>query len=114
MNNCLQKPQGELAKPQFLSIPNKSGNKEITLEFVDKSLQSVMNLRHHKSLEARTKFKVQDLIDEYNNKWRFLISGQKNKNIDQDGFRQIYIAKDKILTESQVFHNGKTKFGKGS
>jgi len=115
MNNCLQKPQTtEVAKAQFLTIPNKSGNKEITLEFADQVLQRVIQLRHHKALEARIRFKVQDLIDEYNTKWRFLISGQKNKNIDADGFRQIYIAKDKILTEQQVFQNGKTRFGKGS
>lgn len=75
-------------------------------------LQNVIQLRQHKDLEARIRFKVQDLIDEYNNKWRFLINEQKNKSIDQDGFRQIYVAKDKILTESQVFHNGKAKFSK--
>jgi len=61
--------------------------KEITLEFVDKVLQNVMDLRHDKSLEARIRFKVQDVIDEYNLKWRFLISDQRNKNVDADGFR---------------------------
>lgn len=70
-----------------MSVPPSSANKEITLEFIDKVLEIVMDLRHHKNLEARIRFKVQDLIDEYNTKWRFLISSQKNKNIDTDGFR---------------------------
>lgn len=52
------------------------------------------------------------MIDEYNNRWRYQINEQKSKSVDADGFRQIYIAKDKILSESQVFHNGKGKFGK--
>ena len=33
-----------------------------------------MKLRQHKDLEARIKFKVQDLIDEHNNKWRHAIN----------------------------------------
>lgn len=41
-----------------------------------------------------------------------MINELKNKSVDPDGFKQIYIAKDKILTESQVFHNGKPKFSK--
>ena len=61
--------------------------KEITLEFVDKVLYNVMELRHEKTLDARIRFKVQDLIDEYNQKWRFLISDQKSKHTDSDGFR---------------------------
>lgn len=89
-NNCLKSPApgaADTAKPQFLQVPNASGTKEITLEFVDKVLQTVIELRNHKSLEARIKFKVQDLIDEYNDKWRYQIATQKNKNIDSDGFR---------------------------
>jgi hypothetical protein len=46
-----------------------------------------MELRHEKALDARIRFKVQDLIDEYNQKWRFLISDQKSKHTDADGFR---------------------------
>ena len=46
-----------------------------------------MELRHDKTLDARIRFKVQDLIDEYNQKWRFSISDQKSKHTDADGFR---------------------------
>ena len=86
MNNCLcntqnqtQSPSTKLLEPksQFLDLPsnnNKQVKKEITLEFVDKVLQNVMDLRYEKNLEARTRFKVQDVIDEYNSKWRFLIN----------------------------------------
>lgn len=89
-NNCLKNPAqgaGEATKSQFLQVPNATGTKEITLEFVDKVLQTVMELRNHKSLEARIKFKVQDVIDEYNDKWRYQIATQKNKHVDSDGFR---------------------------
>ena len=112
MNNCVKNLKHEAKTPQASPWPAKKGTKEITLEFVDKVGQHLTQLRHHKDLEARIKFKVQDMIDEYNKHWRFVVAEHKAKAADTDGFKQIYVPKDQILTEQQVFHNGNSRFGK--
>lgn len=39
------------------------------------------------------------MIDAYNRDWRFVLSEQKNRVTDNEGFKQIYVQKDKILSE---------------
>jgi len=112
MNNCVKNLKHEAKTTQASPWPAKKGTKEITLEFVDKVGQHLTQLRHHKDLEARIKFKVQDMIDEYNKHWRFIVAEHKAKAMDTDGFKQIYVPKDQILTEQQVFRNGNSRFGK--
>jgi len=47
------------------------------------------------------------LIDAYNKDWRYIISESKSQAQDNEGFRKIYVPKDQILTEEQVFKNRK-------
>jgi hypothetical protein len=54
------------------------------------------------------------LIDAYNRDWRFVLSEQKNRVTDNEGFKQIYVQKDKILSEEQVFHNGSSRSAQNS
>jgi hypothetical protein len=68
--------------------------------------------RKNEALQSRIRFKIQDLIDAYNKDWRFIISESKNRVFDNEGFKQIYVPKDQILTEDQVFHHGSSRFGK--
>lgn len=56
-------------KPQ-----RRSSLKEINLIFCDKILQWLFQYRHDKVLSSRTKFKIQDLIDAYNEEWKQFIT----------------------------------------
>ena len=54
------------------------------------------------------------MIDAYNKDWRFVISEYRNRSTDNEGFKQVYVQKDKILTEEQVFHNGSSRSAQNS
>jgi hypothetical protein len=41
-----------------------------------------------------------------------VISESKSRVFDNEGFKQIYVPKDQILTEDQVFHASSSRFGK--
>ena len=69
----------------------------------------LFELRKSEVLESRIKFKIQDLIDAYNKEWRFIFTQMKNRISDNEGFRQIYVPKDQILSEKQVFQNKQTQ-----
>lgn len=72
--------------------------------------QKVLSFRNDESLESRIRFKIQDIIDSYNKEWRYVIAEAKSKIADQDGFKKIYIPKDQILTEEQVYGKRKQSF----
>ena len=59
----------------------------------------LFELRKSEALESRIKFKIQDLIDAHNKEWRFIFAEMKNRRSDSEGFRQIYVPKDQILSE---------------
>mmetsp|Transcript_11697 Transcript_11697/g.17745 ORF Transcript_11697/g.17745 Transcript_11697/m.17745 type:complete len:351 (-) Transcript_11697:38-1090(-) len=81
--------------------------KSINIDYADNLCNMLFAHRNNKELEARIRFLIQDVIDIYNKEWRHTIADIKNKHADSEGFKQVYIPKDQILTEEQVFKNGK-------
>jgi hypothetical protein len=67
----------------------------------------LFTFRQDDKLESRIKFKIQDIIDAYNKEWRFVVAEVKTRIHDSEGFRKIYVPKDQILTEDQVFPSGR-------
>lgn len=88
----------QVKKEELGNTPKKSG-KAINLDYADKVCQNLFEHRQNTTLPSRIRFKIQDLIDAYNKDWRFVISEQKNRITDNEGFKQIYVQKDKILSE---------------
>lgn len=91
-----QKVSGESAS----SESKKSTKGQITLNYIDEVLQKIFKHRKSDKFESWVKFKIQDLIDEYNKKWKYVIYAQRQE--DNDGFVQMYVPKDAILTEEVV------------
>jgi len=79
----------------------------VNLDYADKVCQRLFAQRQNEELQSRTRFKIQDVIDAYNKEWRYVIAESKNRASDSEGFRQIYVPKDQILSEEQVFSHGK-------
>ena len=48
--------------------------KDINFEYCDKICQNLIKQRNNKDLQARIRFKIQDLIDAYNKDWRYVIA----------------------------------------
>jgi len=82
------------------SETKKSTKGQITLNYIDEVLQKIFKHRKSEKFESWIKFKIQDLIDEYNKKWKYVIYAQRQE--DNDGFVQMYVPKDAILTEQVV------------
>ena len=74
-------------------------SKSISFEYADNICTKLFELRKSEVLESRIKFKIQDLIDANNKEWRFIFTQMKNRRSDSEGFRQIYVPKDQILSE---------------
>lgn len=90
---------------------NKKSNKSINLEYADQICQKLFSYRQDDRLQSRIKFKVQDIIDSYNKEWRYTIADAKSRISDSEGFNKIYVPKDRILTEEQVYGSArKTSF----
>ena len=49
------------------------------------------------------------MIDANNKEWKAVFTQVQNKRSDTDGFKQIYVPKDQILSENQVFSNKSNK-----
>ena len=105
MANLVKQTKLELANvgPNSKPIKQKSGQKVINLDYVDNFTQKLFSYRQSENLSSRIKFKIQDLIDAYNKEWRFVIAEAKSRQSDNEGFRQIYVPKDSIMSEEQVF-----------
>ena len=112
MMNKLMNDLSKQAKLELKEDVKKKSNKVINLDYADKICQNLFEHRKSEQLESRIRFKIQDLIDAYNRDWRFVISEAKSRAQDNEGFKQIYVPKDQILTEDQVFHHGSSRFGK--
>ena len=112
----MNKLMNDLSKQAKIDLkeekPPKKSNKVINLDYADKICQNLFEERQNESLQSRIRFKIQDLIDAYNKDWRFVISESKNRVFDNEGFKQIYVPKDQILSEDQVFHGSSSRFGK--
>lgn len=59
--------------------------KEINLIFCDKILQWLFQYRHDKALSSRTRFKIQDCIDAYNEEWKQFITLFKARDAQDEG-----------------------------
>lgn len=96
---------------------NRKNNKTINLDYADSLCQRLFSFRQDEKLLSRIRFKIQDVIDSYNKDWRYVISEAKNRIQDAEGFKKIYVPKDQILTEEQIYgsnhkSNGDKKDGK--
>ena len=98
---------------QDLKDEKKRSNKVINLDYADSICNNLFEHRKNEALQSRIRFKIQDLIDAYNKQWRHVISESKNRVFDNEGFKQIYVPKDQILTNDQVFHPGSSRKDKG-
>ena len=91
-------------------------NCAINLEYVEGTLQRLFSYRNSDSMSSRIKFKIQDLMDIYNepNSWREVIY-EERLMIDSEGFQYKYVPKDMILSEEAVKKNmGSGKRRKGT
>ena len=107
MGNLCKLAKNEIAAGQVSK--EKKQKSVINLEYVDNICQKVFGYRKHEALSSRIRFKVQDLIDAHDKEWRYVIAQKKGRTSDSEGFRQVYVPKDKILTEDQVFHGGSSR-----
>jgi hypothetical protein len=66
-------------------------------------------------LTSRTRFKIQDLIDAYNEEWKQFITLFKARDL-QDEKKPVtaYVPKNQILTEHQVFVRGGSRKSSGN
>jgi len=73
---------------------------QINIEFVEGCLQKVFSYRHCECLSQRVRFKIQDLIDEYEKpgSWKDAVS-EHRMLVDDEGFQVKYVAKDQIMNE---------------
>lgn len=75
-------------------------------------MQKIFSYRKSDLLSSRVRFKIQDLIDDYNKEWKTVIYGERQMT-DAEGFQYKYVPKEAILTEDQV-HNPKNRSRKNS
>ena len=88
------------------------GRGEINLEFADAICQWLFKHRHSELLQSRTKFKIQDLIDDYNADWGKLLALYRARQAEDS--KKVYVPKAQILTEAQAFGKGSTHKDSGS
>ena len=60
-------------------------NSEVNLTFLENTLSKIFSFRNSSELSSRVRFKVQDLIDDYQKEWKGIIYGERNI-IDEEGF----------------------------
>lgn len=64
--------------------------------------------RTNKDVESRVRFKIQDLIDHYDEDWKHEIFFQRRNAIDSDGFQVKYVPKgSKLAEEAQLLAQAK-------
>lgn len=91
-------------------LPTKKNPKVINLDYADNVCQKLFAHRQHETLSSRIKFKIQDLIDNHNKEWRFIIAEAKSRQSDSEGFQKITQPKEQIITEEngeKVFSSNK-------
>ena len=100
-----------LCKTTKKDLPSK-GSKEkkgISIDYADNMCHSLFEHRKNENLEARIRFKIQDLIDMYNKEWRRDIADIKNRQSDTEGFKKIYVAKDQVKNAEEGGQKYKVK-----
>jgi hypothetical protein len=58
---------------------------EIDLDYIENILQKIFSYRNSEELSSRVRFRIQDLVDEYNKDWKLIIFGERQLT-DSDGF----------------------------
>lgn len=78
---------------------------QINVDFIDQTLHRLFDFRQNEGLlSSRIRFKIQDLIDEYNREWKQVIYGERELE-DYDGFKYKYVPKEAIMSEDQISPN---------
>ena len=85
-------------KPRAAAKKKAQKPYQINMEYVEGCLQKVFSFRHSDALSQRVRFKIQDLIDEYEKpgSWRDAVSAFRML-VDEDGFEVRYVPKDAIV-----------------
>ena len=84
----------ETAKDHSHHSAKAKEKKQINFDYCDGLCQFLFNHRRDEALEARIRFKIQDLIDMYNKEWRHDIAEVRGKQKDHEGFKKIYVPKE--------------------
>ena len=77
---------------------------KINLSYLEQVLQTLFNMRNANDiLSSRVRFKIQDLIDVYQQQWRqVIIDSQINAvQVDEDGCQYKYVPKDAIFEDKR-------------
>ena len=69
----------------------------IDLEYLDQCLQGMFKERQNRKIESRVRFKIQDLIDNYEKDWKHEIYFKRRNAIDTEGFQKKYVPKGSKL-----------------
>ena len=72
----------------------------INLDFIEDVLSKLFPFRNSPELSSRIRFKIQDLIDEYEKDWKQVIYGER-KVVDEEGFQYKYVPKVAINKETE-------------
>lgn len=70
----------------------KRKTQHVDMPWLDDRLQALFSHRQNQELEARVRFQIQDLIDEYEKDWKFEILASRQRG-DSDGFQKKYVPK---------------------
>jgi hypothetical protein len=63
----------------------RSGQPRIDLDYIEMTLQKLFRQRANKEIESRIRFKIQDLIEKYENEWKFEINeSRKLAKLNED------------------------------
>jgi len=65
----------------------------VNLPFLETTLSRIFAFRNTQDLSSRVRFRVQDLIDEYQKEWKGVIYGERNI-VDEEGFQYRYVPKE--------------------
>lgn len=107
-----QRLMTNLCKDENLNVASAKSRGEINLDFSVSVCEWLFKLRQSDLLQSRTKFKIQDLIDDYNSDWKDFLTLYRSKQPEES--KKQYVPKNKILTEAQAFGKGSSRKNSGA
>ena len=69
----------------------------INLDYIEHTLNQLFAYRTVETLSSRVRFKIQDVIEEYDRDWKQVIYGERVV-VDSEGFQQKYVPSKSIFT----------------
>ena len=97
-----EKREREKKKDHKSPSVNNSTYYKINLQYIESTLQQIFAAKKNEQLlSSRVRFRIQDLIDNYNRDWKQVIFGGGDLE-DSDGFKYKYVPKDSILSEENI------------